>query len=83
MVFRKIADEAILVPIRGNPMDIENFYALNPVASFVWDLFDGCHSLPNIVDAIIEHYDVTPELAYADLLELVGHLKAIGALEDT
>jgi hypothetical protein len=36
IVFRRIADEVILVPIRRNTADLEKIYTLNASASFIW-----------------------------------------------
>ena len=41
IVFRKIADEFILVPIRQNVGDLESIYTLNETAARIWELIDG------------------------------------------
>ncbi len=41
IIFRQIADEAVLVPIKRNTADLEKIYTLNPVASFMWQMLDG------------------------------------------
>ncbi|MFZ6016559.1 MAG: PqqD family protein [Nitrospirota bacterium] len=41
IVFRKIADEFILVPIRQKVVDLKSIYTLNEVSAFIWELIDG------------------------------------------
>ena len=80
MVFRKIEDETILVPVRRNVGDLDNIYVLNDVAAMVWELIDGKRSLEEIRDAVSDRYDVSPEVAYSDIKELIGELEEIKAV---
>ncbi len=80
MVFRKIEDETILVPVRRNVGDLDNIYVLNDVAAMVWELIDGKRSLEEIRDAVYDRYDVSPEVAYSDIKELIGELEEIKAV---
>jgi hypothetical protein len=81
IVSRQIAGETILVPIRRNVGDLESIYTLNETAALAWSLFDDQHSLAQICKQIVEEYEVSPEQAQADLLELVTQLSHIQAIE--
>ena len=59
MVFRKIGDECILVPIRQGVGDLESIYTLNETAARIWELLDGTAKGIEIRDKIIEEFDVT------------------------
>lgn len=45
-----------------------------------WERLDGEHTLGEVRDAVVEEFEVEPEVAEADLLELVAQLVAMGAL---
>jgi hypothetical protein len=77
---RQIAGETILVPVRQNLGDMESIYVLNETATRAWELFDGERSLQQICDQIVQEFDVDPQDAEFDLLELVDQLEQIGAL---
>lgn len=77
MVFRRIGEETILVPIRRRVADLESIYALNETGARIWELLDGAHTLAQIRDALVEEYEVTPEEAEADILEFVANLEGI------
>ena len=79
-VFRRIADEVILLPIRKNLGDLESIFTLNEVGARVWELLDGRRSVGEIRDLVVAEFEVTPEIAAADLLELLRHLEEIGAV---
>ena len=81
IVFRDIEGEMILVPIRRSTANLESIFTLNETAGRVWELMDGHRTLAEIRDVLVEEYDVTPEDAQEDLLELVAYLEQIEALE--
>jgi hypothetical protein len=80
LVFRKIAQESILVPIRRKAGDAEEIYTLNEVGARIWELVDGTRTVEQIRDVIVEEYEVSLREAEKDLMELLGQLQHIGAL---
>jgi hypothetical protein len=82
IVFRKIGDEFILVPIRQNVGDLDSIYTLNETAARIWELIDGEKSLDEIKSMMIEEFDVTPAEAEKDLIEHLQQLEGIKAVSD-
>ena len=80
VIFRKVADEMILVPIKGNVADLSFIYTLTEVAAFIWEKIDGRRKLIDIKEMIIAEYDVSSDDAERDLLELIGQLEEIGSI---
>ena len=78
IVFRKIGDECILVPIRQGVGDLESIYTLNETAARIWELLDGTAKGAEIRDKLTEEFDVTPEEAEKDL---VHHLKELAGIK--
>jgi len=76
LVTREIAGETLLVPIRNTLASLQQIFALNPVASFVWGQLDGTRSLGAIHQDIVARFSTTPEEARSDLLEFVDALAA-------
>ncbi len=82
IVFRKIADEFILVPIRQNVGDLESISTLNEVAARIWELIDGKMKVREIKDKIVEEFEATPQQAEKDLIEYLKQLEKICAIEE-
>ena len=82
IVFRKVADEYILVPIRQNVGDLESIYTLNEVAARIWELIDGKRKAKEIKDKIMEEFEVTPEEIEKDLTELLQKLEKIEGIKE-
>jgi hypothetical protein len=80
VVFRKIGDEFILVPIRQNAGDLDSIYTLNETAAYVWDLIDGQTTVGEIKEKILAEFEVTAENAERDLSEHLRQLKALKAI---
>jgi hypothetical protein len=80
IVFRKIADEFILVPIRQNVGDLESICTLNEVAARIWELIDGKMKAREIKDKIVEEFEVAPKQAEKDLIEYLQQLEEIEAI---
>ena len=77
IVHRNIAGEAILVPIRSHAADLESVYTLDEVAARIWELIDGQRRVKEIRDTIAEEYEVTLDVAEADLIEFIQQLEEI------
>lgn len=79
-VTRNIKGETIIVPVKGNVGDLDSIYTLNEVGTLVWELIDRQNSLSQIVEAICDEYDITPEEAEKDVIALVGSLEEAGLI---
>jgi hypothetical protein len=80
IVFRKIGDEFILVPIQHDVADLDSIYTLNETAARIWELIDGEKSLHEIKNVMVEEFDVTPAGAENDLIEHLQQLEGIRAV---
>ena len=82
MVSRRISDELILVPITKKAGDISNLYTLNEVGARIWELMDGERPLHEVRDSLVAEFDVSPDVAAADIVEFVRHLEELGAITE-
>lgn len=79
-VFRQIAGETILVPIRQNMGDLESVYTLNEVGTRVWELLDGSRTMGDIRDRLLEEFEAGAAEVERDLLTFLDHLRSIRAV---
>lgn len=80
LVFRRIGDETILVPIRDHVGGISFIYNLNETAGFIWEHLDGERSLLDIRQMLANAFDVEPERAERDVSDLIEELEEINAV---
>ena len=77
-VSRTIADDVIIVPVRGGVGDLESIFTLNAVGASIWKMIDGQTSLQALAVALSREYEVSEAEAAADVQEFVELLLAKG-----
>lgn len=74
VVFRQVADELILVPIRDKVADLQCIYTLNDACAFIWSQIDGKKSLAHIIDSLVSTFSVSMTIAQDEVSTFVGQL---------
>jgi hypothetical protein len=73
---RMLADEMIVMSL-----DDARVFSLNPTASALWSAADGSTPLREIVSrTVVSQFEVDPEVAYQDAIEVVTKLAEAGIL---
>jgi len=83
VVFRKIADEFILVPIKQKAADLQCIYTLNESAAFIWELIDGTSSGSQMKDRLTKEFDVDSNQAGSDIDDLLSEFEALSFIRKT
>lgn len=80
MVGRRIADEFILVPLAGRGADIDALYNLNRVGAFIWERLDGSTTGSELIQALVESFEVDADDATRDYRAFIAQLESIQAV---
>jgi coenzyme PQQ synthesis protein D (PqqD) len=75
LVTRRISGETVIVPVKGSVGELNSVYTLNELGTRVWQLLDGL-AQPEIVDAIVEEYDVPAEQASREVSDFLANLES-------
>lgn len=78
VVSREIADETLVVPIRGGAGDLNSIFSFNPIGSDLWNLLEKEVSVQEMTTWVTDHYDVSEEQALGDIREFMGELVGAG-----
>ena len=81
MVFRRLGEDMVLVPIRRGIGDFESFYVLNEVGGFIWQHLDQPRSKDELLQLILGEFDVSREDATNDLGDFFNQLLPLKALK--
>ncbi len=81
-VSRTIADDVIIVPVRGGVGDLESIFTLNAVGASIWKWIDGKSSVQALAAALSREYEVSEAEAAADVQEFVALLLAKGLVSE-
>ena len=72
IVFRKIQDEYILVPMVASAADVESIFNLNETGAAVWERIDGAKKLSDIIEDIKSEYESEGGQIEDDIMEFVN-----------
>lgn len=79
-VLREIAGDSILIPIGNINDSFQGIMTLNETSVFIWKQLEREKDKEEILEAILEEYEVSREQAERNLEEFLKALKKIGIL---
>ena len=74
IIFRKIEDEYVLVPMFASSDEVEHIYNLNKVGTDVWERINGKRTVGDIINDLIGEYEATPEQITKDVLDFLNDI---------
>ncbi len=82
VVFRKIEDEYILVPMAASSEEVESIFNLNVTGAIIWEKINGERRVKDIVDEIQAEYDEEREQLEKDVVGFISDLKDAKLVEE-
>ena len=80
---RKLGTQEVVVAVGEASKQFSGIIRLNETGAFLWDLLaSGNRTEAELVDALLAEYDVSRELATADVAKFVATIRAEGMLDD-
>ncbi len=74
IVFRKIAQEYILVPIKSRVSDLKSIFTLNELGARIWELIDKKNKVSEIKDVLLREFEVNTQELEKDLTVFLQQL---------
>lgn len=81
-VIRQIMDDIVAIPVGEAATRFSGMILLNEVSRVIWEALSGQTDVERLVKAVTDAFEVSPEEAKADILELLEQLEKAGLLED-
>jgi len=81
VVFRRIGDQALLVPIKGGMGELGSIFTLSDVAASIWLLIEPTRSIQEIANAVTESFEVSREQALTDVTKFLQLLEQKNLIE--
>ena len=80
LVKRDIAGDTILVPVGKTVYDSNGLFILNELGAFLWDRPEAAQSEEELLQMILDEYEVTEAVAAKDLRTFLEKLRELGIL---
>jgi hypothetical protein len=71
---RGFMNEYLVIPVGAPGEDDSKMAVLSPVAEFIWSLLEEPRSLGELLEAVTNEFDVTPDVAEPDILDFLREL---------
>lgn len=80
-LLRSVADHHVVIPVGSAQVDFGGMISLNEVGAFLWERLAEERSREELLDALLERYQVDRERAAADLDAFLVRLRGADLLE--
>ena len=80
-ILRKVADTYVVVPVSSMTLDFNGIINLNETGAFLFGLLQKGATKEELLEKLLEEYDVTEEKASADIEVFIGNVKDADILE--
>jgi len=81
-LLREIAGTHIVVPVGERVIDFKGMMTLNEIGAFIWEQLQDEHTFDDVLDAILECYEIDADTAKADLEGFLEQTRKNGALDE-
>lgn len=80
-LLRKISDSYVVVPVGDAVVDFSGLINLNESGAMLFELLQKGAKEQDLVDALLKEYDVTEDIARADVMKFIQKAKDADVLE--
>ena len=81
-VIREVMDSIVAIPVGQTALELNGMILLNAVSKVIWDHLVEGTELEEVVKALTDAFEVSPEEARADTLEFVDKLRRMRLLDE-
>lgn len=81
-ILREVAGSNIVVPIGNAQVSFNGIMTLNDVGTFIWKLLENGADKQQILQAVLDEYDVDSERAERDIAIYLEKLRSKDLIED-
>ncbi|MEE0617738.1 MAG: PqqD family protein [Intestinibacter bartlettii] len=76
-ILREIVGDIVLVPINKSTSKFDGLITINEIGKFIWENIESSKDEDELLQRILDEYEVDEDVAKADLDEFLGKLKAV------
>ena len=81
-LLRQVAADHVVVPVGSKTVDFRCIITLNESGAFLWQLLQQETTVESVVQALLQEYDVTEEMAVHHVEKFIGRLRENNLLDE-
>lgn len=78
---RELAGRYVILPVGGNPDSFNGMVQMNKTGGFLWECMESEQSKENLIEMLMNQYEVGREDAEKDVINFIEQLSQVGILE--
>ena len=82
-ILREIAGECVLVPTGATTHEYNGLITMSDTARFIWENMEKAESLEEMIQMILDEYEIDEETAKKDAIGFISQLLQAGFVECT
>lgn len=82
-ILREIAGECVLVPTGATSQEFNGMITVSDTARFIWENIEKADDLEEMIQMVLDAYEVDEKTARRDTITFIGTLVANGFIECT
>lgn len=82
-ILREIAGECVLVPTGATAQEFNGLITMSDTARFIWENMEKAESLKEMIQMILDEYEIDEETAKKDAIGFISQLLQAGFVECT
>ena len=82
-ILRDIAGECVLVPTGATTQEFNGLITMTDTARFIWENLEKVDSLEELVQKLLEEYEIDEETAKNDAVAFISELLKVSFIECT
>ena len=80
-ILREIAGDYIIIPTGKTVLDFNGLITLNEVGVSLWKMLQNEVTFDDLLQGVLDEYDVEPAVAREDIQEFLDQLVSVGIME--
>ncbi len=81
-MLREVAGCSVVVAIGTDTMDFNGMINLNETGTFLWKLLEKGSTIEELVDAVLEEYDIDAETANSDIFLFLNKMREAELIDE-
>lgn len=81
MILREIAGENILVPGADAVLNLNGLFVVTETGAFIWKLLPDVKTEEDILNKMLEEYDIDKKTAQKDIADFLERLRKFGIID--
>ena len=80
-ILRNIAGECVLVPTGATTQEFNGLITLSDTAKFIWENMEKSESFEELVNMLLDEYEIDEETAKEDAHQFISRLMMVGFID--